>query len=123
MLTFSPSRRMAMSSTEFIPVPKSATACGNARYCSSVNESPTVGWSRHTAHIQSSVKSFVLRSETDLPASLLSAAVPMSDISAVIKGLDQHNMFSLLGLTGSEPAPKDPPSGRTGPASIVRPIR
>ena len=54
---------------------------------------------------------------------LLSAAVPMSDISAVIKGLDQHNMFSLLGLTGSEPAPKDPPSGRTGPASIVRPIR
>jgi len=54
---------------------------------------------------------------------LLSAAVPMSDISAVINGLEQHNMFSMLGLTGGEPAPKDPPSGRTGPASIVRPIR
>jgi len=54
---------------------------------------------------------------------LLSAAVPLSDISAVINSLDQNNLFSLLGLTGGDPAPKDPPSGRAGPASIVRPIR
>eukprot|EP01133_Synstelium_polycarpum_P016953 gene16953-20166_t len=54
---------------------------------------------------------------------LLSAAVPLSDISAVINSLDQNNLFSLLGLTGGDPVPKDPPSGRAGPASIVRPIR
>ena len=56
---------------------------------------------------------------------LLSAAVPINEIAAVIVGLDQRNLFNPLSLAGGKdaPQPKDSPQGRTGPTSVVRTIR
>jgi diguanylate cyclase (GGDEF)-like protein len=55
---------------------------------------------------------------------LLSAAVPASEISAVIKGLDQRNLLNPLSLAGGkDAAPKDSSPSLGGPASVVRPIR
>ncbi|WP_350613549.1 bifunctional diguanylate cyclase/phosphodiesterase [Pseudomonas sp. HY7a-MNA-CIBAN-0227] len=56
---------------------------------------------------------------------LLSAAVPASEIAAVIAGLDQRNLLNSLSLMGGKEAsvPKAPASGCAGPPSVVRPIR
>ncbi|QLG91675.1 bifunctional diguanylate cyclase/phosphodiesterase [Pseudomonas yamanorum] len=56
---------------------------------------------------------------------LLSAAVPISEIAAVIAGLDQRNLFNPLSLAGGKDVtlPKDPVPGRSGPTSVVRTIR
>ncbi|MBT2373895.1 putative bifunctional diguanylate cyclase/phosphodiesterase [Pseudomonas fluorescens] len=56
---------------------------------------------------------------------LLSAAVPVSDITAVIAGLDQRNLLNPLSLAGGKDVTlaKDPALGRTDPTSVVRPIR
>jgi len=55
---------------------------------------------------------------------LFSAAVPASEIGAVIRAIDQRNPLSPLSLAGgTEAPPKDPATGRIGPSSVIRPIR
>lgn len=56
---------------------------------------------------------------------LLSAAVPVSDITAVIAGLDQRNLLNPLSLAGGKDVRllQDPAPGRSGSTSVVRPIR
>ncbi|MGY2293417.1 putative bifunctional diguanylate cyclase/phosphodiesterase [Pseudomonas sp. SDO528_S397] len=54
---------------------------------------------------------------------LLSAAVPLQEIGAVIRGLDQSNLLNPLSLAGGTEAPPKDTAGRTNPPSVIRPIR
>ncbi|KAF1030270.1 MAG: putative signaling protein [Pseudomonas sp.] len=54
---------------------------------------------------------------------LLSAAVPFTEIGAVVRSLDQRNPLNPLSLAGGTDVPPKDPAGRTGPSSIIRPIR